>query len=279
MGLNHLYDMVLNGEWTIERMREYASLAYMDMDGNGVMDAADRYGAVSLKNGRVNLFLRTSGISLVTYDESRDRMRVEVSDGAMDLMQQIGALWLEDGGTYLASSDSELYSAITEDRTLFAVDTLRRNNGALVSMLRESDCSMYGVLPMPKTDMEQEKYLSSTDTVYNVIAIIDDCEAVGVTLDTMSSYNRENLLDVYQESLMRGLADSPEAREVLNLIFEGMTWDYLAVYDGALGNATNVLWTSAFTSGMPNSLMSTIRGNQAMVNRQLEELEVRILKK
>ena len=277
-GLENVYELVLNGEWTIEKMREYAQNIYMDLDGNGALSASDRYGAITTKNGSVNMFLRTSGISLITYNERKDTMQVNASDMAMDLMAQLGELWLDNPDAYLVTSPADIYSTAANGNTLFAVDTLRRNNGNLASMLANSD-SNFGILPMPKKDVEQAEYLSSTDGVYTVIAVLNDCQKVGVTLDTMGAYNRKNVLDTYQDAVMHCFNDSAEARDVLSLIFDGATWDYMSIYDGALSNATNTLWTSAFLKGSAGSLMQTIEMNKAMINMYLAELEETVLKK
>ena len=262
-GIDDLYEVVMRGEWTAERLREYAELVYSDLDGDGTANAADRFGAVATRYGGANLFLGSSGIPLLVYDEANKTMSAELDDRAVDLMDQLIDFWKRDTNTFLAQTPDELSTILADGRTLFAISTLRNAS---------KETWEYGILPMPKFDEEQESYISSTDTTYTVIAVLDDCEMVGVTLDAMGAYNHENLMKPYEEFVMRSYYDSPEARKMFSIITENVAWDFRTVYDGTIGNATNALWMTPFNNEQP--FVSSFRMNEATINKQVQHLLV-----
>ena len=71
LGLEHPYEMVRNGEWTLDRFLEYVDLSSADLDGNGVWDENDRYGLVE-NSGLLNRFLPSFGTQVVSFDEAGD---------------------------------------------------------------------------------------------------------------------------------------------------------------------------------------------------------------
>ncbi len=263
--MEDLYTTVLNGEWTIEKLQEYASLCYGDLNGDDLMDSNDLLGLVGKMHGNAASFLRAGGIQLVAYDEANDIMRVNANEQAMDLMDRISELW-NMSGTYRVTSSAEIYAPAASGNAMFVMDILNDPNKSALSASQYS----FGVLPMPKMSVDQAEYASNTNASYSAIAVINDCEAVGAVLDTMGAHS-ESLLETYKQSILRTLYDAPEAQDVLNIIIDNVTWDYLSVYDAAAGNATNFLWTNAFTKSQP--LMSLIQMNMASVNAKLEEFE------
>ena len=62
-----LYQLVLDGKWTWDKMTELASNANDDLDGNSVMDVSDRFGMVIMNNGNpVNQYMVGTGEMLST---------------------------------------------------------------------------------------------------------------------------------------------------------------------------------------------------------------------
>ena len=51
MGIENLYDLVREGEWTLDKLMEITSEIYIDINGDGVRDEGDRYGFTMGSNG------------------------------------------------------------------------------------------------------------------------------------------------------------------------------------------------------------------------------------
>lgn len=179
-GLENPYEMVLNGEWTVERMQEMIQGIYEDLNGDGAKGTDDRFGLVGAKNGNVALFLRSCGLSLLEYSESQNTMQVSASEQAMMLMEQLTELWYRSSDAYLGAGSAAVYKMLGSDEALFAIDTLNREQGKLKQSYVEG--AGISILPMPKMDEEQVDYITSTELSYNVIAVFNDTQAVGVTL-------------------------------------------------------------------------------------------------
>lgn len=84
-GLTDIYELIMNDEWTYEKMTEYAVRLTKDTDGDGQID---QWGLGSITTGQDVLhFLCTNGASLVKTDED-GRARVALTDD--DALAAIG---------------------------------------------------------------------------------------------------------------------------------------------------------------------------------------------
>ena len=65
-----LYETVLNGEWTYDKMNEYVSMAYDDTNGDTIANQGDRFGfLVSNKAGSMISFVYSSDVPFITRTE------------------------------------------------------------------------------------------------------------------------------------------------------------------------------------------------------------------
>ena len=266
-GFENFYEIVMNGEWTMEKMQAYIADFYNDLNGDGIVGTEDLFGIVGLTGGNIYSFAQVGGFSYATYDETDGTMTVSLSEGMVDLMYRLVDMW-QMTGAYQTTAD-EMYTMMAENRTLFLSDMLNRSTTPRQNLTDTA----YGILPLPKYNEEQAEYSSGVMAAHNVIAVLGNevSDKVGAVLDTMGKYNHEELVPLYQEQLMRtSTADSEMAREVLNITMNSASWDFVAVYDSALGSALDLLWVKPYQSG--GNLATQFAMNQAMVQEYVNQL-------
>ena len=108
----------------------------------------------------------------------------------------------------------------------------------------------YGVLPYPKRDTTQKKYLTGTVDHYSVLSIPYtnfDLERTGVAIEALSAYNNLNVNDKYYEAIVthKNTRDEDSVR-MIDMIMDGRVYDLTTYHykdlvvnkhhgDGALG--------------------------------------------
>ena len=208
----NLYDIVDSGNWTMEKMETIISDVYADLNGNGEVDYADRFG-LSFGDGNkylgylyalnVKMFTRTNDGYEFTYGNEH---AVDVANRCMALVHEninvvpaqkataVEGLQIEStGGNYISK-------VFVEGRSLFS-KSLVADAGPIVG---EIDFE-YGLLPYPKWDAAQENYQTALQRrCYALIPSstfkVDEASAV---LEAMSSESYRYLVPEYCEVMLK----------------------------------------------------------------------------
>lgn len=268
-GVPDLYELVRSGEWTFDKLKEYALLVGEDLDGNGVRDSLDRYGF-----GTNNHACRMA----VTFWDAK--MTVPGADGrhVLNLPNE----------KYLAIYD-ELYSLVYDnpenvffvsegqkietqmfmnDQLLFFVEKLG-NAATMKDMTSE-----YGIVPFPKYDLEQQEYISSARDALSAIMVLSDItdpEMVGAITEAMCMLGYREITPAYYEmSLKLKYQSDPIAMEMLDLIRDTMTFDFAATYTNALGLIFSTVGDNIRDNNP--SITSKLKVNAKVWQKQLEQL-------
>ncbi len=253
-----LYDVVMNGQWTIDYQYELASKIYTDSDGDGTKNATDLYGFVSNSNMLgVDPYWSSLDLKLLTknnenyYDVALDIDRISAA------VDKINKLMWECTGTFTYKHISGNEDTQISVRKKFA------DGSAGMATLRIIECESqelrsnrdYGIIPMPKFGTKQADYLSFAHdqiTSFGIPATIwnddDRFQRAGAVLNEMS---RQSLITVepayYELALKSKYLNDEKSWKMLDLIVDGL---YL---DGG------ILYTKKFES--VHQMMRTWIGN------------------
>ncbi|MCL2488633.1 MAG: extracellular solute-binding protein [Oscillospiraceae bacterium] len=189
------YEIVENGEWTIDLLLQYSKKALLDRDGNGNVDTIDdRWGITAADGDFARSLYMAAGNHYFIERDGRLEMDCQGSK-TFDFVAKMRKLVKED-------------KSMADDYVKFENEAARAqwfiNNGSLFyaympgsSALRDMEAD-WGVLPMPKADKEQESYMSGVDhnaTVFGVTKTLAgdqaQMEKVGILLDALGYYALE----------------------------------------------------------------------------------------
>ena len=233
--LENFYELVETGNWTNDKLHELSLAVTTDVDGDGDYDYEDLYGYQGEQyNALVSLI--ASDVQYVHRDENN--MPVMIDAAAKERLFTA----LESTLTYMNDLDA---SRIFDRDGWGALDALAkfREGGSLfmmcgminVMLFRDMDAD-FGVLPIPKTDAEQDGYYS-TLSVYNADAMsipvtISDPEMIGIVMETFSAESRKTVLPAYYDvALTRKSTRDEESRHMIDIIIEGKRFDVGMLYD------------------------------------------------
>ena len=221
LGLEYPYQIILDGDWTMEVFYEYCQNAYQDIDEVGGKSAGDKFGYAGCCP--TTLFAGM-GATLTTKDENGAIM----PSIANAFNEQRYAKIIEFMSQEWCYSEKELdhnknmYGTIQwfEGRTLF--HHFQRYNTDLLKI----ETFDYGLAALPKYDEDQEEYYAPAAGGVTIIsANIRDPEKVGYILEAFGQITYDLLRPALVEDLRehRMLRDS-ESLEVYKLLQNHMVF-------------------------------------------------------
>ncbi len=232
LALPDMYSHVEDGTWTYDTFKNYIEMAYVDLDGNGEYSAADQYGftgtsteaiyALAFGFGQKNTEIGADGLPYTVGTSEK----MENIFQTLKAMQESSLLYY---GTETYTPTDELYPMFIENRVLFMGYTL---NAATTGELREADD--FGILPMPKYDEAQEKYLSMGFA--DVFGIPRgqkeaDIERNGILLEAMNFENYDTVYPAYKEVAMeRKFSRDAESAAMIDVILDGVYMDIGVIF-------------------------------------------------
>lgn len=148
-----LFQTVVDGEWTLDRMLELGRSFAGDADGNGTMDYTDEWGLVSSQGDAIQFYL-ASGETLCAKDENDDPIisiggarSLSVSQKILETLQQKDWVILYQDilaqGVPASEGSNTALRIFGDGRALFRISAF-----SAIKKLRAYDVE-YAVVPMP----------------------------------------------------------------------------------------------------------------------------------
>ncbi|MBR6808575.1 MAG: hypothetical protein IKM46_09420 [Clostridia bacterium] len=239
-GIENLYDLVYNDEWTFDKMFEVASVIPQNENGAG----AYRFGNPS---GLAAMYAH--GITLTSYDETGSPyIETAIPKELYDLSEKLCSIYADDSvsanikyrwGTKRESVEKKYgFENFNEmfERGDFLFYNLTTGDAAELRKYKVE----FGILPMPKGDKNQENYISSTDNWGTVNVFVPksnkDHEFTDLMIEVLAALGRKYIKPAYYDKLLkyRSMYDH-DSRDMIDIIFESKIYDlvdFLAVEGG-----------------------------------------------
>lgn len=236
------YQLVKDGEWTIDKLHEMAKQATYDSDGVTGMTYKDTWGLFVNGNYATSLFV-ASGERLSRKNADDMPIITVDSENAVRVMDKIVSLFSDPSSTILIESFAteatagggscwtEATRAVAEDRALF-------RSMAVIDLkdLEQYADVDYGILPSPKFSADQENYECYVSCLYASCITIPASTAaspehIALALEVLNAASHETVKDAYYETILkkRSLKDD-ESEEVLDILFDNRVYDLGAIY-------------------------------------------------
>lgn len=272
--LENPYDLVTDGVWTIDKLREMATEITADIDGVAGMSHTDRYGFLVNNNFVTSMYVG-SGNSITGKDDDDIPYisLIEEQETAFPIFNKIFELVNDTKATGIIDSPSSPYttSATAAGGSVWDAATESVANElalframAIIDIidLGEYDCN-FGILPVPKYSENQDSYHSLVSTLYATSAAIPisaaDKEMSAIILQAMCEASTKTTKQAYFEIILklRKIQDN-ESEAMLDKIFDERVYDLGIVFnwggtDNSIGDFLNKVALSGqqtFTSSL-----------------------------
>ena len=241
----NIYDYVYDKTWTIDKMTRFCTTVSADVDGDGVMTDADRWGLGMGGYGAFSTFVIAADNFIVTKDKNdvpvisvNNDHTISSIDKALKLTNDKSIAYYCPDFAGKVSYDYWYTSSYMffGGRLLF----LPCNTHSLKDASASAEFN-YGVLPHPKLDEKQEKYISIVDPMGAMLAIpvtVGDADFAAFMLEALCAASKYEVLPkFYEVSSKTKYTYDEESPKMLDLIFGTLIYDLGGLYNwGGVGD-------------------------------------------
>ncbi|MCL2815033.1 MAG: hypothetical protein FWD23_10585 [Oscillospiraceae bacterium] len=249
LNLENPYSLVINGDWTFGKMLEMCKNASADLNGDGQMYTEDRYGSLIYDD-----------LSFVNFHNAFDIPTTKKNDNGIpyfnlgspevfELAEMMYNLASSTEGVIYgnrAEGFNKMYTSgypivetslnmFANDQILFYLTTLG-DAEKLRSM--ETD---FGILPYPKKSADQAQYKTSSrdqHTMFGIPVDVKDEDFAGLITEALCVASNKIVIPTYYEIALKSkYARDDESQEMLDIIRQGLNFDFGIVFSAQTNNA------------------------------------------
>ena len=236
-----MYDVVLEGKWTFDKMQEIAGEVWMDLDGDNAVSIDDQIGYSLNDYNNVDGIMYACGVRATERDENDIPVLALMTERGVDALKKcydiyystVGGLGM--GKNVYASTEYEedvlFRDKFSEGTTMFLFGFFYT-----AESLRDMD-DAYGIIPFPKLDEKQESYYAIAHDIISVMCLPVNCTKVEVSaavLEALAFLGYEDVLPAYYESLLKAkYARDAKSAQMIEMIRENFITDIAYVYGDA----------------------------------------------
>lgn len=217
-----LYQLVLDGKWTLDNFYAASSIVTADINGDALMTEADQYGYLADKSDMLAGMYIGAGLETISRgDDGRFELAADGLDRFSALFDKLKSNFVSD---YFHYDDEKavLSEMFGLGQGLFCDVTL----GDLENM-RDIQFD-FGFLPYPKLDETQPDYVSRVESCNATIIPVYcmDIEFVGIMLEAFASQSYKETLPAYYDIAMKMkyTRDEPSS-EMLDIVTGSRAFD------------------------------------------------------
>ena len=268
------YELVRSGKWTIDKLNEICRNVSVDVDADGKpSEKSDIFGYATDTTNFVDGWFGAFDCPVIKKDETGVPYHAQNTEKMADIVGKIYEFLWENPGVYANKESSpgpvNLYRYIfEEDRAMFLPELLGN-----AQALRGMDTD-FGIVPYPKWNEQQENYLTTSVAYFSMFCVpttVQNLEMTGIITEALCAESYKKVIPAfYDVSLKTKLARDDESAEMIDIIRNGLTFDFGKVYVTELAYSMNIL--RDLMSNKKNDFVSTFEKSEKSYNKALEKL-------
>ena len=231
-----LYDMVLDGTWTLDRMSQIAREVYIDLNNDGKTDENDQLGyATYLTMSSVDPFVYGTDIE---FSRRTDDGQVELTmmhNEAVSLAEKLVGFFWQAGSMSQFANGMENVNVFSRGKTMFLGNAML----ATTEDLRDMDKN-FGMIPYPKFDEAQTEYRSLVHDgapIGFVNGSSENLDIAGTVLEALNAETYRAVTPVWYETALKIKYSRDDASsQMIDLIHDSITTNFIFAYNYALGD-------------------------------------------
>ncbi len=267
LNLPNLYEIVLNGEWTIDKMDELMTDAAMDLNGDGEMKPEDDQFAMIIEGTYGNALYMSAGLQAVSPDADGNWAFHITDQASMDLIDKCAAIYFDPQTIHTDENalDQDLMAEMfQEGRGLF----LSASIGGATSY-REMEID-FGVLPIPVLN-EGDPYLTACNTWLpsgiGIPVTNGNLETTGLIMETMAAYSYDYLLPAMMEKTLGKTARDAESYQIMMMLYDNSAFDFNTIMN--FGDTSSLLRSAMI--GAKQNFASAYASSQKRADKALAD--------
>ncbi len=271
--LGNLYDVVLDDQWTIDLLLEYTKDTWVDTNQSGTIDLPDKIGIISILGSEAyDGFLSAFGIDILSKDTDGSLEVIWDTEKVSNAIDYQITLFSDNNGAFLHSNHTELCNKFVNNESLFWLYTIYASSSTNQS-LRSMD-SAYGLLPIPKYNLDQDQYYTTAQDAYGIMSVMAtsrQLNAVGTVFEEWNYRSYMDILPVYCEVIMKTrYLNDVESGMIFDLILDSIKFDTGMVYGSEIESIATS--TRAIVKSGSNTFIKEYKAKQRIYENKLKKL-------
>ena len=237
---DEMYDWVLDGTWTMDRLAQVCEAAYVDLNNNGVSDPDDRLGYITyLAAASVDPFAYLGDVPYSVHDDDGYIVLNLMSDQAVTLGEKVVSFFHQPGSVF-QMSENVSGTVFREGRSLF----LGLQSLGTAKWYRDMEDD-YGFLPYPKLDETQRAYhslVADNALIGSIPSASQNLDKIGAVLEVLSSETWRTVMPAwYETSLKIKYSRDNVAAQIIDLIHDSTTTNFIYAYSNPLSGTGQIM--------------------------------------
>lgn len=227
-----LYSLVYEGTWTIDKLIEITSAIYEDTNGDGQRDNADTYGYAAWPGISADAWLAAFDQPITAKDEDGFPTVAFMTEKTVAALEKVSGFYYNTTGAYADMDTPEYEVTMFVNEQVVMVPSIF--NDAFTNY-RYMD-SAYGIIPYPKWDEAQERYLTNARDQYTVLGIPSfkkdsDLEFIGVITEALAAESYRSVFPEYYDIALKGKYSlDQDTANMVDLVLSGRNFDFAFLF-------------------------------------------------
>lgn len=268
--LGDLPALVEEGGWTLDAMNTMMQASTHDLNGDGTIDETnDLVGAITTSESGRALFVAAGGTLI---EKQGNNFVLDMASARnVDIMDTLHGIfadkldscfWVNDNTT---SGKNDVFE---KNHSMFAVTTLMFVSAELRDM--EMD---YGILPLPKWNEAQTKYITPGNPFCPcAVCVPKTCstpELTGVVLETLAYLGYRDVQPVMYNTVLKGkVARDQSSAAMMEILYEDVCFDFNSAFD--LSGTMSAL--RSYVVGSKDNFISVYESKKTAAETELEKI-------
>jgi len=273
---NDLYQLVLDGGWTVDKFAEYASSVYNDLNGDGVFNEGDLVGFYGNTSQTIDYFTAGSDVFLTKRASDGTVELNPPNERAVTLVEKMIDMYYNRNAGFISTGETKLIPGFTSSKCLLLPHVLSQTTKA---EMREFT-SDYAIVPMPKFDESQETYKTivygSSSNVSVPITVNDDTfKAVCAALEALNAEGYRSVTEIMYEVVLKTKFSRDEmSGQMLDIITSTACKNFSNAYSKHFSKLASIYKTAITTQN--NVVMSLYESAAPSAQIGLDELTAKV---
>lgn len=260
-----LYSHVYDKKWTLDKLIEYSTGAFLEQNGDSTPSEGDRFGFTTI-NIHFDAFYTGADLYTVVTDKNDNITLSEdlASQKTSDLLAKLCDFFHGSGDVWIKNSAN----IFTNNQAVFAVDRVQITNKKL------SDVDFnYGILPIPKYSEDQEDYktcMAFPFTTYVLSTGSTHSEAAAATLELLAYQSYLNITPaLFEEAMKLRYADQSDDSFMFDIIRDSVVIDLGRLLTTQVDNLSYNIFRNAIDGNAVGAWGSTVKGKLKLFERKV----------
>lgn len=266
--LGDIYQTIRDGGWTIEHFISLVENIYSDVNGDGNADGGDFYGFTAEAATNLDVYTFAFDIPIIDRDGDGVPQLVFNTDKTVRAVEIVNDLYWGTG-SFIPNDYGQPITHFKNGGALFTTTYL--NNAYSTFRDMEDD---YSILPYPKFDESQEKYLTGAMDNYSVLGVpitATKLEMISVITEALNAESYKTLFPTYYEqALQNKFARDVESIEMVDILMKGRNFDFVTLFSS---NISGMPWLfRGLVAAKSTSFASDYAKNEKAAQKGLEKV-------